>query len=219
MLAFSSFGQSQYANVWNIRALADTVRKQIVFQYNLVNIEPSDSLYLELKLSNGQTVRPRSVLGDAGTHLTPGPDKTIFWDAIADRQKFNDDVEVVLKIKSLYKARQGLVLGKKQVINLGRWTIGTGLAAFAIVKSVSLMKDIKKYNDASLPGNEKEKLTFDTERDNLRLRQSRIYPLLGVSVAVLLGNLAYSWVQREKAKHNRFTFIGTATSTGLAYSF
>ncbi len=160
------------------------------------------------------------MVGDVGTRLTPGLNKTVFWDAITDRQKFDEEVEVVFKIRTFFNPpTKGLVLGKTQLINLSRWTVGAGLAVYTLAKAGMIISDVNTYNQAPQPTNREAKQQSDAEGVLLRQRQQRFYPLLGISSAVLLANVAYSWVRKEKAKRNPLSFIGTSTSFGLAYTF
>jgi hypothetical protein len=217
-LAFNSTAQNANANVTGLRA--DTLKKLVVFDYNLLNVDRNDSLWVELITNEGRIIRPRSVVGDIGTRLTPGLNKTVFWDAIADRQKFDEEVQVFFKIRTQFNPpSKGLVLGKKQIINLSRWTIGAGLGAYTIVKAGIILSDVNKYNKAPQPTNIEAKELSDAEGEAIKKRQQRFYPLLGITSAVLLANIAYSWVLREKAKQNNLSFTGTSTSFGISYTF
>jgi hypothetical protein len=192
----------------------DTTKKQIVFHYRLGNIAPKDSLGIAIKRANGQLIKLKAVYGDVGTTLTDGRKKTIFWNPVADRQKFDEDVAIVFTIKT--DNTQGIT--RKQSIDLGRWALSAGLVGYSLLDGLSILKSARVYNHSDAPGNIAQKEYLDAEMTTILHRQQQFYRIAAISVTTILANLTISLIQSKyKLKSNKFGLTGTACCVGITY--
>ncbi len=194
----------------------DTVKKQIVFHYRLGNIAPKDSLGIAIIRANGKVIKLNAVYGDVGTTLTDGRKKTIVWNPIVDRQKFDEDVAIVFTIKM--DSTQGIT--RKQFIDLGRWTVSAGLIGYSLWEGLSILKSVRNYNSSRAPINISEKANLDTEMDAILRRQQQFYRIAAISAATLLANITISLIQSKyKLRPNKFGLTGSQCCVGIAYTF
>ena len=194
----------------------DTVKKQIVFHYRLGNIAPKDSLGVAIRRASGKIIKLNAVYGDVGTTLTDGRRKTIVWNPIADRQKFDEDVAIVFTVKT--DDEQGIT--RKQSIDLARWTVNAGLIGYSLVEGFSILNIARDYNQAKLPISNIEKDNLDKRLGEIQQRQQRVYWVAGISTAVLLINSTLSFIQSTyKLRPNRFGLAGSQRCVGLTYKF
>ncbi|AUD03667.1 hypothetical protein [Spirosoma pollinicola] len=206
--------RSIYLKVKDVKT--DTAKKQIVFRYQLGNIAPKDSLGVIIRRANGQLVKLNSVYGDVGMTLTDGRKKTIFWNPVADRQKFDEDIGIFFIVK--IGENQGLT--RKQYFDLGRWTASAGLVGYSAWEGLSIGKAIRTYNSYNAPINISAKENLDAEMDNIQHRQQQFYRIVAVSVATVLANVTISLIQSKfKLKPTRFGLTGNKCCVGVAYKF
>lgn len=194
----------------------DTVKKQIVFHYRLGNIAPKDSLGIAIRRANGKVVKLTTVYGDVGTTLTDGRKKTIVWNPIADRQKFDEDVAILFSIKT--DSGQGIT--RKQFVDLGRWTVSAALIGYSLVEAFTINRKAQNYNKSDPPISISEKANLDTEMDAIVNRQQQFYKIAAISAAALLINTTLSLMQSKyKLKPNKFGLAGSQCCVGVAYKF
>ncbi len=82
----------------NVRLRTDPVVKKVIIEYELPQILPDDSIYIELETASGRILRPISVNGDVGKAVKPGNKKLIAWDVVRDNVQLDEDVKVMLRI-------------------------------------------------------------------------------------------------------------------------
>lgn len=151
-----------------------------------------------------------------GTTLTDGRKKTIVWNPIADRQKFDEDVAILFTIKT--DSAQGVT--RKQFIDLGRWTVSAALLGYTVLDGLSILNKVRTYNSAQAPISISEKASLDTEMDAILHRQEQFYKIAAISAAALLANGIMSLIQSKyKLRPNRFGLIGSPCCVGIAYKF
>ena len=193
----------------------DTVRKQMVFQYRLGNIAPKDSLSIELLRGNKAPFGLKAVYGDIGTILTDGKNKTIYWNPVADRLKIDSSS---VAIRFTVKTVPGQGVTRRQTVNIGRWVIGTGVAAYTIGKGVGILNTVREYNRKEQPTSLAEKYTADAQRDAIQDRQRKFYRVAALSGGVMLMNIVLSKMQsRYKLKPKKLGVTNTNNSVGLTY--
>lgn len=194
----------------------DTAKKQIVFRYQLGNIAPKDSLGITIKRANGQLVKLKAVYGDVGTTLTDGRKKIVFWNPVADRQKFDEDISVLFVVK--LGESQGLT--RRQYFDFGRWTASAGLIGYSVWEGLSIGKAIHNYNSSEAPINISEKVNLDSEMENIQHRQQQFYRVAAISAAALLANITLSLIQSKyKLRPTKFGLTGNSCCVGVAYKF
>ena len=225
-VTLSASAQSkQKPYIANIRVEVDTVKNNVRFKYDLLRAEPEDSIYVQIEAADN-TFYPKTVQGDIGTNLTPGYDKLFFWDPLADHRKLNETVNVSFIIRtysvadSLAPKRRGLVVTKRQVVNLSRWTVSAALTGISVAKNLTLLRDIKAYNDAVPPINALEKAGIDQQKVNLDAQRSQLYTWMAASAATILMNAIYTLVQpKPRQALQRISLQGQGASISLAYTF
>jgi hypothetical protein len=95
----TAHAQQAPSEATNIRISTDAQTKRLVIQYDLPSVHPSDSLYVEIETATGRRFRPTTLSGNVGKTLTPGVNKTIYWDVVRDNVKLEDEeVEVIIRI-------------------------------------------------------------------------------------------------------------------------
>ena len=211
--------------VANIRVDVDTVGKRVKFKYDLLRAEPEDSIYIQIETPDN-AFYPKAVQGEIGTNLTPGYDKTFFWNPLADHRKINDKVNIIFIIRtfssddSLSGKRRGLVFTKRQIIDYSRWTVSAALTAITLVKGKKLMDDINDYNGAAPPINALEKIGTDQQKAALDEQKRQFYPWVAISGASILINAIYT-LARPKARPalQRLSWQPQGNAISLTYTF
>jgi hypothetical protein len=98
LLLTSQLVQAQ-TSASNIRLRTDATVRKVIIEYELPQVLPDDSIYIELEtVSSGRIIRPVSVNGDVGKGLKPGKSKLIAWDVVRDNVRINEDVKVLLRV-------------------------------------------------------------------------------------------------------------------------
>lgn len=225
-LTTNAFAQSkQKPYIANIRVEVDTVKKNVRFKYDLLRAEPEDSIYVQLETADN-TFYPKAVQGDIGTNLTPGYDKLFFWDPLADHRKLNETVKVSFVIRtysvndSLAPKVRGFVLTKRRAIDYSRWAVSAALTGITVSKGITLLRDIKTYNDAAAPINALEKVGTDQQQQALEVQKRQFYPWVAASAVSVLLNAVYS-LARPKPRQalQRLSLQGQGSSISLTYTF
>jgi len=83
--------------VSNVRVDVDTQRVKIV--YDAPGLAGQDSVYMRAESRSDGLLNPRTVTGDVGKGVTPGKDKTIFWDYRLDGLLLVDSIRVTVAVK------------------------------------------------------------------------------------------------------------------------
>lgn len=75
---------------------------QLEIRYDLINVRPGDSLYLQMesRLRGELRILPEFVRGDIGTRVTAGSDRRIIWDALANGSSLNEDIRATVLVKT-----------------------------------------------------------------------------------------------------------------------
>lgn len=94
-LALNSQAQT---TVTNVRLRTEPTVRKVIIEYELPQMLPTDSLYLELETASGRVIRPVSVNGDVGKDIKPGKRKLIAWDVVRDNVRIDEDVKVLLRV-------------------------------------------------------------------------------------------------------------------------
>ncbi len=90
-LLFPLLSQAQTAT--NIRVRLDPTIRKMIIEYDLQNIQPADSLYIEVETSSGQMFTPRTITGAVGKGLRSGTNQAAYWDVIKDNARINEAVQ------------------------------------------------------------------------------------------------------------------------------
>lgn len=227
ILLFSSptLAQKQ-PSVNNIRVEVDTLGKRVRFTYDLLRAAPDDSLYVQVRTPDDNVFYLKTVQGDIGTNLTPGPNRTFFWSPLTDGRKLDGNVTITFMIRTyaadtLLGRRKGLLLTKQQLITYGRWGASAVLTGILIARSVRLISDIRAYNTAEPPINAAEKVLTDQQRAALLTQRRQLTPWVAAAGVSILGNVIYSLVQKKRParKPPRLSWQGNGPSARLTYTF
>ncbi|QIP13110.1 hypothetical protein G8759_10965 [Spirosoma aureum] len=97
LLLTSQLVQAQ-TSASNIRLRTDATVRKVIIEYELPQVLPDDSIYIELETASGRIIRPISVNGDVGKAIKPGKTKLIAWDVVRDNVRINEDVKVLLRV-------------------------------------------------------------------------------------------------------------------------
>ncbi len=108
----AAYGQSlgnKSAIVSNIRVELDSERVKVL--YDVVGISVSDSVYLQIESQSRGRLNVSTVTGDLGKAVTPGKNKTIYWDYRLDKLKITDPVRATVLIKQPIQPVQQVAVG------------------------------------------------------------------------------------------------------------
>ena len=94
----SALAQERVRNV-RLR-VADS--SQLEIRYDLVNVRPGDSVYLDVKsrLRGSLRILPEFVRGDIGKRIVAGTDRRIVWNALANGYSLNEEVRATVLVKA-----------------------------------------------------------------------------------------------------------------------
>jgi len=223
-------GQTVWAqtSVTNVRlSTSHTVRKVIV-EYELPQVLPGDSIYLELQTAAGRIIRPISVNGDVGTALKPGLNKLIAWDVVRDNVRLNEDVTVLLRVASTIAvaspaavkppvtspataqtlalkpttdrvAEPGSVVRSKLPMPLIGGGVAVGLAGYATVLALGINKDVDAYNAKPYADNSADLQQFKDQKSTIDSKKGTFMIVAGAAVVVGVATGIYTLIRNQKA--------------------
>lgn len=84
------------AAITNVRVEADSERVKI--QYDVVGITMADSVYIQVESRSGGVLPATTVTGDIGRAVSPGTDRTIYWDYRLDNVRIDSEIRVTVTI-------------------------------------------------------------------------------------------------------------------------
>lgn len=219
---FSSIAAAQQApsQATNIRISTDEKTKRLVIQYDLPTVQPSDSLYVEIETASGRRFRPSTVSGNVGKSLTPGRNKTIYWDVVRDNIQLDEEVEVIIRLirpvsgtrptvaakPPTPPAAPVVVTPKKSVLPILGWVATGGLAAYAFSLSSGLNKDVNAYKEKSVAATLDEWNAAEARRKDIDSRQGRFTLVAGATAALAVVNVV--WLVVRKSKQSRTAHRG-----------
>ncbi|MFD2933435.1 hypothetical protein [Spirosoma flavum] len=75
---------------------------QLEIRYDLVNVRPGDSVYVEVRsrLRGALRILPEFVRGDIGNRLTAGSDRRIVWNALENGYSLNEEVQAKVLLRT-----------------------------------------------------------------------------------------------------------------------
>ena len=62
----------------NIRVRVDAAIKKMVIEYDLTDVQPTDSLYILIEAASGEVITPRNITGSVGKGLTFGDNNVAY---------------------------------------------------------------------------------------------------------------------------------------------
>ncbi|UFH53619.1 hypothetical protein [Spirosoma sp. KNUC1025] len=98
LLALPGRGQERVRNV----RLQVIDSSQIQIWYDLVEARPGDSIYvgMESRVRGEVRILPEFIRGDIGKRVTPGSNRRIVWDAVANGYPLNEDIRATVFVKT-----------------------------------------------------------------------------------------------------------------------
>lgn len=85
------------AAITNVRVEVDSERVKI--QYDVIGITMADSVYIRVESRSGGVLPTTTVTGDVGRGVSPGTDRTIYWDYRLDSIRIDSEIRVTVSIK------------------------------------------------------------------------------------------------------------------------
>ncbi|WP_338871326.1 hypothetical protein WBJ53_25100 [Spirosoma sp. SC4-14] len=213
----------------NIRLRTDAVVRKVIIEYELPQVLPDDSIYIELETASGRIIRPVSVNGDVGKALKPGKNKLIAWDVVRDNVRINEDVKVLLRVARMVTvaspatsvaaapsaktsptptpprpttdriAEPASVVRKTSPLPIIGWVATAGLAGYATVLALGLNKDVDEYNSKPYADDAADLQHFNDLRDKINKNKSTFTIVAGAAAAVAIANVVYMVVAKPKA--------------------
>lgn len=229
-IAAVSIGQLALAqtSATNIHLRTDPTVRKVIIEYELPQVLPDDSIYIELETSTGRIIRPMSVNGDVGKALKPGKNKLIAWDVVRDNARINEDVKVLLRVARMVTvaspatsvaaassvktsstatpprpttdriAEPASVVRKSSPLPIIGWVATAGLAGYATVIALGLNKDVDEYNSKPYADNAADLQHFNDLRDKINKNKSTFTIVAGAAAAVAIANVVYMFVSKPK---------------------
>lgn len=223
LFCLSARAQQAPSEATNIRITTDEQTKRLVILYDLPTVQPTDSLYVEIETSSGRRFRPITVSGNVGKTLTPGRNKTIYWDVVRDNVQLDEEVEVIIRLVRLGRVARPqpavaarpapvvaapppapvvavptIAIRKKSPLPVIGWVAAGGLAAYAFSLSSGLNKDVNAYNAKSQANTLAEWNSAEAKRTDIDSRQGRFTLVAGATAALVVGNIVALIVRKSK---------------------
>ncbi|MFD2571169.1 hypothetical protein ACFSUS_11020 [Spirosoma soli] len=233
----------------NVRLRTDPTVRKVIIEYELPQVSPGDSIYIELETASGRIVRPTSVNGDVGSGLKPGKSKLIAWDVVRDNVRLNEDVKVLLRVARMVTttdpatvaaadkstsavspavkssvdrvAEPGTVVRKKSIIPIIGWVATAGLAGYATTIALGLNKDVDEYNSKEFADNEADLQRFNDLKAKIDKNKSTFTVVAGAAALVAVANVVYMVVRKPKPARTSLLIQSgrQITSIGLSRTF
>lgn len=195
----------------NIRITTDEQTKRLVILYDLSKVAPNDSLYVEIETASGRRFRPVNVSGNVGKTLTPGQNKTIYWDVVRDKVQLDEEVEVIIRLVRLTRiARPAMAakpktpppapviaIRKKSPLPIIGWVAAGGLAAYTFGLASGLNKDVDVYNLKKQASTLAEWNSAEAKRTDIDSRRGTVTLVAGATAALIVGNIVALIVRKS----------------------
>ncbi|QHV96072.1 hypothetical protein [Spirosoma endbachense] len=195
----------------NIRISPDEKTRRLVIQYDLLSVQPGDSLYVEIETASGRHLRPISVSGNVGKAITAGRNKTIYWDIVRDKIQLDEEVEVIIRlVRGVNVTRPATAakpkppvpapvvsVQKKSPLPIIGWIATGGLAAYTFVLASGLNKDVDAYNQKTVANTLAEWNTAEDKRKDIDSRRGTVTIVAGATAALLIANIVYTVVRKS----------------------
>ncbi|GAB3509932.1 hypothetical protein GCM10027341_47620 [Spirosoma knui] len=247
VLAGSLLSQLSWAqtSASNVRLRTDPTVRKVIIEYELPQVLPDDSLYIELETASGRIIRPVSVNGDVGAGIKAGKNKLVAWDVVRDNVRLNEDVKVLLRVARMVSvadpakvakkpvtepvtrpvadrvAEPGTVVRQKSIVPIIGWVATGGLAGYATVIALGLNKDADEYNSKPFADNAAEKARFDELKAKIDKNKTTFTIVAGAAAVVAIANVVYMVVGKPKPARTSLLIQsgGQVTSIGLSHKF
>jgi hypothetical protein len=85
--------------VKNVKFNLNTYQRLIEINYDVESIILEDSVYIVVTNRDKQEFKSTALKGDVGKKITPGAEKKILWDFMADSLRINDDIAITVYVK------------------------------------------------------------------------------------------------------------------------
>ena len=233
----------------NVRLRTDPTVRKVIVEYELSQMLPDDSIYLELETASGRILRPTSVNGDVGTAIKPGKNKVIAWDVVRDNVRINEDVKVLLRVARMATVASpatvaaapvrttpaptttrptveratepGSVVRKSPLIPIIGWAATGVLAGYATVLALGLNKDVKEYNAKPFADDATDLQRYKDLKSRIDSHKSTFTIVAGAAAAVAIGNVIYMLVSKPKSTRTSLLIQpgNQVTSVGLIRQF
>ncbi|GAB3894216.1 hypothetical protein [Spirosoma agri] len=223
-------GQSAQAQTVasNVRLRTDATVRKVIIDYELSQVLPNDSIYIELETASGRIIRPISVNGDVGKAIKPGKNKLVAWDVVRDNVRLNEDVKVLLRVARMVTvaspatiaaapavarttpitesprpttdrvAEPGSVVRRTSPLPLIGWIATGGLTGYATVLALGLNKDSDEYNSKEFASDATDLQRFTDLKAKVDKNKSTFTIVAGAAAAVAIANVIYTIVAKPK---------------------
>ena len=239
-ILLSQAGRAQ-TTATNVRLRTDPAVRKVIVEYELPQVLPGDSIYLELETASGRILRPLSVNGDVGTALKPGTTKLIAWDVVRDNVRLDEDVKVLLRVARMVSvndpatlkktppsatlaqtppkpttdrvAEPGSVVRKKSPLPIIGWGVTAALTGYATVLALGLNKDVDTYNAKPFADDDTDLKRFQDLKAKIDKNKGTFYIVAGAAAAVAVANTIYTFVVKPNAARRTSLLIRSGEST------
>lgn len=223
------------AIITNVRAEVDSQRVKI--QYDVVGISPADSVYVQVESRGGGILPVRTVTGDVGRAVSPGADKTIYWDYGLDDISIADDIRATVVVKQASRQRAGsggatyallsaLAPGVGTIFVQPNRKIGvrplitvayTGLLVYGLVQRGQSKKRYTRYENG-----------FDqVDYDEANQQHHQYLVAMRTAAVVWAADVVYTYLRGRKndkmrSNTNRrvvVSYVNTTPTVGVQFSF
>jgi hypothetical protein len=223
LVSLSLQAQQAPSEATNIRISTDEKTKRLVIQYDLPSAQPTDSLYVEIETASGRRFRPMSVNGNVGKGISPGRNKTIYWDIVRDNVQLDEEVEVIIRLVRLANVSRPAVAAKpklptpapivetrkKSILPIIGWVATGGLATYTFILASGINKDVDAYNQKTVANTLAEWNGAEEKRKDIDSRRGTVTIMAGATAALLIANVIYM-VVRKSSQNNKPNQIRTA---------
>ncbi|GAB3717844.1 hypothetical protein GCM10027592_60280 [Spirosoma flavus] len=222
--------------------------KKMVITYDLQDVRPTDSLYVQIETASGRVIEPKAITGAIGKGLRPGPNQVAYWDVVRDSTRLNESIQARIlfsrpappppvapapvavtekpkpesqNLAIQPKAQPVVAVRKKSPIPIIGYVATAGLGAYSFVLASAISKDSDTYNSKQFVTSAAEKAEYDDKLASLNSRKSTLTIVAGAAIAVGVATTIYTFI--HKPKSSRITLVsppGTrSTNLGVALNF
>ncbi|GAA4462093.1 hypothetical protein GCM10023189_38340 [Nibrella saemangeumensis] len=225
----------QRARVSNVRVELDATRAKIL--YDVADNLPTDSIFINVESSGRGRLNARTVTGDAGKGVTPGHNKTIYWDYRLDGITITDKEQIRITV-SVDRVRAGggpanalvsvllpgvgniLVQPNRQIGLRPLITVGyAGLLTYGLIQRGRSNRQYERYT-AQLSALEAEPFY----QESARLRRHYLVSTRAAA-AVLVADVVYTFLKGRRNRQPRekpqvvLNYLGHTAVAGVQFTF
>lgn len=216
-------------SIANVRLNTSPTVRKVIVEYELPQVLPGDSIYLELQTASGRIIRPLSVNGDVGMAIKPGKNKLIAWDVVHDNIRLNEDVTVLLRVASVVSvaspavvkppvtspvaaarlpvakpttdrvAEPGSVVRHKSPVPLIGGGVALALAGYATVTALDINKNVDEYNTKPFADNAADLERYKDLKSTIDSKKSTFTIVAGAAAVVGIATGIYTLIRHQKA--------------------